>query len=368
MNSPIEDDNVLPIPVHGTDRHDPDEVVILDELDPNEFAQRVTNSPEEMREFITDTAVNNVVRAARPWGNRTLQECLDLGRAAAERENASKVVQLSAAGDQRHQQTIVRRWLPFGAAAAIAAMVLLLLLLPGTPSEESAGTSRHYSAPTSVPRTETLSDGTRVKLAPATTLDEEFTARQRNVRLPSGEAEFTVAHDQSRPFLVHTPFDGVVQAVGTVFKVSISDKQVNVRIDEGTVKVSRAGSSDTAPLLVAGQTAILRISGDIEVAGADADVTPSNPPRTRRTPISFTRERLARVALIFNERSGRRAFDVRGAACEFLITSVLDPSRPEELVRDINDEAALEVLEEGEVNVIRAKGDKSEAPCRDEGH
>ncbi|MEJ0038608.1 MAG: FecR domain-containing protein [Gammaproteobacteria bacterium] len=368
MNPRIEDDdNVNPMSVHRADRAGPGPEVLLDEAEPGEFARLVTSSPEVMGRFIRERAVDNVVRAARPWGNRTLEECVALGRAAVERENASRVVQLPADTNASEPPARDLGWLRWAAAAAILAVAVLLLITTGQ-SGKSVDTSQHYAASADTAKTVVLPDGTVVTLSPATTLDRDFTAQQRSVRLPAGEAEFKVAHDESRPFLVHTPFDGIARAVGTVFKVSIHDPQVAVQVSEGKVSVSRAGSGDTRPLIVvAGQTAILRASGDIEMSGARAETGTPDPAVAKRTPVPFTRERLGKVALIFNERSGRRVFEVRGSACEFRISSVLDPARPDELLRDVHDEPGLEVMEEGEVNVIRARGDASDAPCGNEG-
>ncbi len=59
----------------------------------------------------------------------------------------------------------------------------------------------------------------------------------RQIFLRKGEAHFQVAHDRTRPFLVHAG-DAVVRAVGTEFEVRLrNDQHVDVVVNEGRVEV-----------------------------------------------------------------------------------------------------------------------------------
>ena len=60
---------------------------------------------------------------------------------------------------------------------------------------------------------------------------------QRDIRLLKGEALFSVAHDEQRPFLVFAN-DGIVRAVGTEFSVHITDFAMEVIVSEGSVELS----------------------------------------------------------------------------------------------------------------------------------
>ena len=86
----------------------------------------------------------------------------------------------------------------------------------------------------------TLDDGTLVHLNYNTRLiyPEHFGRGDRNVVL-DGEAYFMVAHDKSRPFIVHTP-NGEVKVYGTEFNVNASVDATTVVLVEGAVSVTPA--------------------------------------------------------------------------------------------------------------------------------
>jgi transmembrane sensor len=73
---------------------------------------------------------------------------------------------------------------------------------------------------------------------------EHFTPTERRMRLVRGEANFKVARDATRPFLVEAA--GVtVRAVGTVFNVRLDPRAVEVVVTEG--KVAVVSPENTAP-------------------------------------------------------------------------------------------------------------------------
>jgi transmembrane sensor len=86
-------------------------------------------------------------------------------------------------------------------------------------------------------RNVTLADGSIVTLNTNTIVETDLGRRLRQIYLRKGEAHFQVAHDRSRPFLVHAG-DAVVRAVGTEFKVRLrTDQHVDVAVTEGRVEV-----------------------------------------------------------------------------------------------------------------------------------
>jgi len=92
-----------------------------------------------------------------------------------------------------------------------------------------------------------LSDGTRVLIAPASTIRFAATfGENRDVYL-DGQAFFQVAHNDKKPFRVHTTA-AVVEDVGTTFSVRqfAGDTSVRIIIGEGIVKVRDvvAGAGD----------------------------------------------------------------------------------------------------------------------------
>lgn len=84
-----------------------------------------------------------------------------------------------------------------------------------------------------------LEDGSVVELNANTEVRVTFTPAERRVRLLKGEAHFTVAKNNARPFNVVV--GGVtVRAVGTAFNVRLGAKQIEVLVTEGTVKVGES--------------------------------------------------------------------------------------------------------------------------------
>jgi transmembrane sensor len=86
-------------------------------------------------------------------------------------------------------------------------------------------------------RSVTLIDGSVVTLNTNTIVETDLRRNLREIHLRKGEAHFQVAHDRSRPFLVHAG-STVVRAVGTAFEVRVlNERQVDVVVNEGRVEV-----------------------------------------------------------------------------------------------------------------------------------
>lgn len=134
------------------------------------------------------------------------------------------------------------------AAGLLVAVGLTYLVRSGAPSEQT------YATSVGLPQAFTLADGTRVQLDAQSSLVTRFSGRQREVILRNGRAQFSVAHDAHRPFVVHV--DGnVIRDIGTTFQVNRSARGVTVGLLEGRVAVSHdtAGSSWVSELAPAQQ-------------------------------------------------------------------------------------------------------------------
>jgi transmembrane sensor len=126
------------------------------------------------------------------------------------------------------------RWAAIGLAACALLAVGVTQMMTRPPP--TAGQT--LAAGTGLPHTVTLDDGTRVALDAQTSLLVRFDARQREVILRNGRAQFQVAHDPARPFVVMA--DGnVIHDIGTTFQVSRQAGGVTVGLLEGRVSVSR---------------------------------------------------------------------------------------------------------------------------------
>lgn len=148
---------------------------------------------------------------------------------------------------------LFQRWHWAGVGAALAAAVVVFAVVTGRRPSSSApglhGATHVYRTRTGQVATVVLSDGSRVQLAPRTTLsvDDAFGATTRTVAL-SGEAYFDVQHTTGAPFIVTT---GAIntRVLGTTFGLRYGgeDSAVHVVVTAGRVAVARA-SAPSAPL------------------------------------------------------------------------------------------------------------------------
>lgn len=139
-----------------------------------------------------------------------------------------------------------RRW-----AWSLAAGLALCAIVSAVALTELANTARavRYATATGEQRTLYFPDGTEVLLDTDSAVTVSYTAKQREVTLDRGRAQFDVAPDAHRPFLVRADL-GVIRDVGTRFQVMMSGPDVTVALLSGEVIVSLPGtlrSSTLAP-------------------------------------------------------------------------------------------------------------------------
>jgi len=89
---------------------------------------------------------------------------------------------------------------------------------------------------------DTLSDGSVIVLNKHSLLryPEKFTGVQRQVWLTKGEAFFSVAPNQEKPFIIHAG-STTIKAAGTSFNVKNRKGSLEVIVEKGTVQVSKSG-------------------------------------------------------------------------------------------------------------------------------
>jgi len=90
-------------------------------------------------------------------------------------------------------------------------------------------------------RTVPLADGSILMLNTDTEVRLHFSEAERSLELVRGQANFEVAKDPNRPFIV-TAGRGQVRAVGTIFDVSKVDDKVTVTLIEGKVTITGEGA------------------------------------------------------------------------------------------------------------------------------
>jgi len=129
-----------------------------------------------------------------------------------------------------------------GAAASVAAAIGAALHLP-----ENVG-ERSFSTAIGQIREVVLEDGSVVVLNTDSKIMVRFTSEVRDIALLRGEAQFDVAKNKKRPFIVSAG-DTRVRAVGTSFTVSmLPRKPVQVLVKEGIVELQRADAATAIPV------------------------------------------------------------------------------------------------------------------------
>lgn len=126
---------------------------------------------------------------------------------------------------------VKHRWHPAWTGLVAAALLGMVILLVQMARPEHV---RHYDNRSGQMKTQVLSDGSSVELAPGAVLDWDETGSERRAVL-QGVATFNV-QTSSHPFVVVT--DQVqVRVLGTVFQVKNLPETTHVTVAEGRVKV-----------------------------------------------------------------------------------------------------------------------------------
>jgi len=156
----------------------------------------------------------------------------------------------------------------------------------------------------------TLEDGSVIELNRGAAIETHFSAAERRVSLMRGEANFTVAKNPNRPFIVSV--GGIeVRAVGTVFNVRLDRAAIEVLVAEGKVQVEQSaanvptGGQPLIPLMIAGQHAVVALSPEAappQVATLSAEEQEQKTAWQPRL-LDFTSASLSEIVTDFNRRN-----------------------------------------------------------------
>lgn len=191
----------------------------------------------------------------------------------AEAKHGEKIATFAAAAQRAGRRR--RQGLGLATAAVLALAITAGLWLQQGSEIQTLATAVGQQ------RKVTLTDGSVVALNTNTILETDLSRHLRQIYLRQGEAHFQVAHDRSRPFLVHAG-DAVVRAVGTEFEVRVlPDQHVDVLVNEGRVEVqasappreSAAADRGTQTVAVAAVRAV-NAGEQLSTARADYAVVP----------------------------------------------------------------------------------------------
>ncbi|HEY1111212.1 MAG TPA: FecR domain-containing protein, partial [Opitutaceae bacterium] len=144
------------------------------------------------------------------------------------------------------------RW-PWLAGLAAAAGVALAAYVWNDASSQAARSAEEKSYLVVNERL-ALPDGSRIELRDDCEVLVRYSATERRVLLTRGEAHFTVWKDATRPFVVQVG-DMEVVAVGTAFSVRWEQREMEVLVTSGSVKLDLAPQLEKSadlPVLTAG--------------------------------------------------------------------------------------------------------------------
>lgn len=173
-----------------------------------------------------------------------------------------------------------------------------------------------------------LTDGSRLTLNTATRLRTAVTPKQREVWLEQGEAFFDIAHDASRPFVVHAGRQ-TVTVLGTKFSLLREGDQLRVAVLEGRVQVQTAQS----------RPAVL-VRDDTAVADANNVLVSKQTRQQVNAALSwlqgklvFDQVSLAEAASQFNRYNRKQLVIADDAAAKIAIGGVFDANNAEAFAR-----------------------------------
>ncbi|KXX69906.1 FecR family protein [Flammeovirga sp. SJP92] len=160
---------------------------------------------------------------------------------------------MNTAIDTAEDKTKVVQFTPWKRiASSVAAIVLLAVGINFYVSKEESVDNTFVAVEVykvDLPEMTTLKDGSAISINANSTLSvASFDANSREVTL-DGEAYFEIAHDESKPFIVHTA-KGDITVLGTKFNVKATAEDVTVTVTEGLVKLEASTTEENSFVLL----------------------------------------------------------------------------------------------------------------------
>jgi transmembrane sensor len=301
-----------------------------------EFVEWLLRSPQHLEEFLAITRI---------WGDAQLASTDAYSRdaliAAARtyQQPDNIVTSVPFAGSRsssRLPESRAHGWLGAQrlAIAAVAAAILALGGLVWFVAESGLDPSDIRTA-IGEQRSVTLPDGSIVILNTDSQLHVDLGVAERHIDLIRGEAQFKVAKDASRPFIVSTR-EASVRAIGTIFNVYAGSERTEVAVLEGRIELrdlaARSGPATRIGErieLTAGQQAAVVAEGDI-VRNVEAPIERATAWIERR--LVFRQQTLADVVAEFNRYHERPIRTEDAALAGVRISGTFDSSDPRSLL------------------------------------
>ena len=201
-------------------------------------------------------------------------------------------------------------------------------------------------------RMTTLADGSAIELNADTRVRVRLDGQDREVWLDQGEAYFEVAHDPSRPFIVHAG-SRQVTVLGTRFLVKRMGDRVTVAVRDGKVRVQGDRIPARAVMLTPGHIAVADGGSTLIAAQSVEKVEEALSWRTGF--ITFDNTTLAEAAAEFN-RYNLRKMVVAPEVADIRISGVFEARNVAAFSRLMRDGLDLKVADaDGQVMIAAEK-------------
>lgn len=159
---------------------------------------------------------------------------------------ADRIGSLGVEPEMPVESRVRRYWKPVALAASLAVAVWIgsIQFMPGSGAPQQIAST--FRASVGERKNVELADGSRVELNTRSVIRAAASAGRREIWLDDGEAFFEVAHDASRPFVVHAG-TRTVTVLGTKFSVRRDGDRVSVSVLEGRVRIDEVAGRGVRP-------------------------------------------------------------------------------------------------------------------------
>jgi transmembrane sensor len=217
-----------------------------------EFAAWLRASPLHIEEYLNITSIGHDLRAACDDPEVSFEDLMKQALAPEEPVDIARPSEPTQPVRTSPPERAWLRWRPqpwLSAAAAVAAVgviTLAFLFWKGRSApEDLSAIAYNIQTGHGEQLTQQLPDNTVVRLDTDTSISVRIDRTQRVVRVVKGRAEFKVAHEPTRQFLVQAGTVGITD-VGTVFDVFARPDSTVVTVLEGLVAVEAQPQGDGA--------------------------------------------------------------------------------------------------------------------------
>jgi transmembrane sensor len=202
-----------------------------------------------------------------------------------------------------------------------------------------------------------LADGSVVTLDTASRVSLDLTATNREVHLLKGQANFQVAKDKARPFVVYAA-DRRITAVGTAFDVRLDQRGVCVTLVEGKVAVDQLATraehqthheSVARTQLEAGEQLTAPVGGTASVRGAHLERSTS----WREGRLVFEADRVADAIAEMNRYSPAPIVIADSSIGDLRISGVFSTDKPQAFADALTEYFRIDAVAQGNVTVLR---------------